>query len=281
MHLQGRKANGGASRRGAVEPGGSARRGAWYPDPFEAAQERWWDGHGWTQEVRETPCGECPQTEPSDMRGAGSTRAPAQRNRDRAADFPIRMEAAEGADVRVVPIDVEASARAWRELGRRGSRWPAAARAMRFCDSYDLATADGRIASLAFGGRAELARMACAEGVWSLQTRRRGWDFVIESADGRNVGQYHGRRWLPGGTISLIGGAQVDLRRSLTGRWKLVATGTRQRIADIRIAEGPSMTLTIRSIPGVGTDMPLVLLTGCAVLLLERMMPRVPLVAGS
>jgi Protein of unknown function (DUF2510) len=32
---------------------GSANgRGAWYPDPFEVADLRWWDGQGWTQQTR-------------------------------------------------------------------------------------------------------------------------------------------------------------------------------------------------------------------------------------
>jgi Protein of unknown function (DUF2510) len=30
-------------------------RAAWYPDPFGAAGERWWDGGKWTQEVRGAP----------------------------------------------------------------------------------------------------------------------------------------------------------------------------------------------------------------------------------
>jgi hypothetical protein len=31
------------------------RQGGWYPDPFDAAAERWWDGTKWTQTVRGAP----------------------------------------------------------------------------------------------------------------------------------------------------------------------------------------------------------------------------------
>lgn len=31
----------------------SPERGAWYPDPFELAAERWWDGGRWTETVRD------------------------------------------------------------------------------------------------------------------------------------------------------------------------------------------------------------------------------------
>ena len=79
--------------------------------------------------------------------------------------------------------------------------------------------------------------MACAEGSWCLTKRRRlGWELVIESNDGERVGEYSGRRWLPGGTISLTDGTEVDLRRSLNRRWKLQPTDTKQRFADIRIS---------------------------------------------
>src|SRR5438270_5236716 len=30
-------------------------RGGWYRDPFDAADERWWDGTKWTQKVRGAP----------------------------------------------------------------------------------------------------------------------------------------------------------------------------------------------------------------------------------
>jgi hypothetical protein len=33
-------------------------RGGWYLDPFDSAEERWWDGRKWTQKVRATPQGE-------------------------------------------------------------------------------------------------------------------------------------------------------------------------------------------------------------------------------
>ena len=70
--------------------------------------------------------------------------------------------------------------------------------------------------------------MACAGGSWCLTKRRRlGWELVIESNNGEHVGGYSGRRWLPGGTIFLTDGTQVDLRRSLIRRWKLQSTDTK------------------------------------------------------
>ncbi len=33
----------------------SVGRGGWYADPFDAADERWWDGTKWTQNVRGAP----------------------------------------------------------------------------------------------------------------------------------------------------------------------------------------------------------------------------------
>lgn len=37
---------------GAQLPEAPVPRGAWYQDPFEAADERWWDGGKWTDQVR-------------------------------------------------------------------------------------------------------------------------------------------------------------------------------------------------------------------------------------
>jgi hypothetical protein len=101
--------------------------------------------------------------------------------------------------------------------------------------------------------------------------RRVGWKLSIESAEGRHVGWYSGRRWLPGGAIYLTDGTQVDLRRLLNRRWKLQTTGARQRLVDIRTSHRPLMTLTIRSFPAEITEAHLVILTACAVVMLERM----------
>jgi hypothetical protein len=139
---------------------------------------------------------------------------------------------------------------------------------------FDVLMAAGRAGSISLGGRTELARMACAEGAWYLKKRHRlGWELVIESSDGRHAGWYSGRRWLAGGTIYLIDGTQADLRRSLHRRWRLQAPDTGQRVADIRtsgMSTEPKMALTMRVHPAGITDVHLVVLTSCAVLMLER-----------
>lgn len=135
----------------------------------------------------------------------------------------------------------------------------------------ELETGDRWVASLSLYGGDELARMVCADGAWVLKKRLKyGWELVIESSDGRHVGWYSGRHWLPGGTIFLAGGAQVDLRRSLYGGWKLQVTETHRRIMDMR-GYGFSRPLTIRSLPAeIYSEAQVVVLTTCAVLMLSR-----------
>jgi hypothetical protein len=121
--------------------------------------------------------------------------------------------------------------------------------------------------------------MANAEGTWSLEKRRRfGWDYVLVDSDGQHAGSYVGRRWLPWGTISLIGGTQADLRRSSGPAWKLQTTGTKERCVDISKARGRSgctLTLTIRAFPRSALDIHLLMLTACAVILLEDSVPGI------
>src|SRR5450755_2112857 len=205
----------------------------------------------------------CSRTDSAARRGdrrfghafAGRDRPEQERARhDRSTDFPVSMEAVVGERLRVVPIDPKRSA------------WA----------GYDVLASAGRAGWLGPGGGAELARMECAEGAWCLKKRRRlGWELLIESADGQHVGWYSGRRWLPGGTISLTDGTQVDLRRSLNGGWKLQTTDARQRLVDIRRSHRLLMTLTIRSLPAETVEARLVILTACAVVMLERMAPPV------
>jgi len=147
---------------------------------------------------------------------------------------------------------------------------------------YGLASMSGeRVASIGLYGWGTVAEMVCADGAWCLKKRRKyGWELVIESGDGRHVGWYFGRRWVPGGCITLAGGARVDLRRSLSGSWKLQVVGTRQRIADIRGYGSSRRSLTIRSIPTeIYTEAEVVVLTGCAVLILWDSI-RAPMTAG-
>lgn len=121
-------------------------------------------------------------------------------------------------------------------------------------------------------GPGELASMACREGTWSLNKRRKyGWELLIESGDGRHVGWYSGRRWLLGGTIIFADGVRVDLRRSRKLGWKLQVRDTREVIAEFSHyrSASASASVTIRSLPTeIYSDTPVVVLTACAVLML-------------
>jgi hypothetical protein len=52
---------------------GLLRGGAWYADPYGKAAERWWDGHGWTFEVRGAPTPQDAHRVPR-AEGAGAAR---------------------------------------------------------------------------------------------------------------------------------------------------------------------------------------------------------------
>lgn len=276
MRFLGRWARGEKPQEGTSERHESVRPGAWYPERTEV--------------VRGAANGEAAQAQPpnagiadSGYASAGRDQAEEKRTQqDRSTDFPVSMEAAVGEKLRVFPTDPKLSAQAWRKLGLSWAQWMAMGRSASVVHhGYDVLAPGGRAGSLSLGGRAELARMACAEGAWCLKKRRRlGWELIIESADGRHVGWYSGRRWLPGGTIYLTDGTQVDLRRLLNGRWKLQTTGARQRLVDIRTSHRPLMTLTIRSLAATITEVHLVILTACGVLMLERMTPRVSELGG-
>lgn len=200
--------------------------------------------------------------------------------RDAAAVFPVRMQMAVGDPLEVVPADAATSRR---ELGLNGVQrlapWPTSAHF-----SFEVLAPGGRVAALGLGGQAGLAWMACADGSWRLNKRRPlGWELVIESWDGQPVGWYSGRRWVPGGTISLIAGTHVDLRRAFGGRWKLRITDAQDYFLDIRPSKsrgGLTMVITVRSEPPSTSQAIVATLTACAVVLLEHMSPRLPSAGG-
>ena len=149
--------------------------------------------------------------------------------------------------------------------------------------SANLESSSGElVAWLRLYGPGELVGMACREGTWSLNKRRKyGWELLIESRDGGHIGWYSGRHWFPGGTIILADGARVDLRRSRTFGWKLELSGTREVIAEISRYKPGSASVTIRSLPPeVYSDAPVVVLTACGVLMLMAVV-RVQSASGS
>ena len=140
---------------------------------------------------------------------------------------------------------------------------------------YDVLSGDERVGALVLGGMEGLARMTCADGDWWLRKRRRlGWDLFIASCDGEHSGWYTGRKWLPGGTISLVDGTQFELRPSLNRRWKLSASDGGERVLQLRTSGAPAaqkVVVVVRLRPAGTADGSLLLLTACAVVMLDRM----------
>jgi hypothetical protein len=192
-------------------------------------------------------------------------------------DFPVRMAEVVGVKLRVIGIGPEPSAEERRELGR-GFGMAAIGSGYVAHFSYEVVAPGGRVGLLDFGTRSRLASMTCADGAWYLQKRQRsGWELSIESAGGEDVGWYAGRNWLPGGTISVADGAPVLRRRALNGRWKLRMTNNRQVFTEMwRERSAAKMALTIRALPPDVCQASVVILTACAVLMLEWRTPSAP-----
>ena len=263
MHLRGDETSDHGAHGARTVQQQAERRGGWYADPYGKVGERWWDGTKWTGEARGAPTAtdaEAPRTKLSDWR---TTRAadPAHRNDPRGPvdewpEFAAGMEMSPGAELRVAP---------------RNLRDPRP-----YCH-YDLLSGHDRVAALIMGGADALASVICADGAWRLQARRRfGWELIVESYDGQHVGWYSGRHWLPGGIVILIDGTRVDLRRTLRLRWKLQATDDKQRLVDIRTSGTPGaqiVAVTVRSALADPAQGSLLVLTACAVLMLQRLVP--------
>lgn len=177
---------------------------------------------------------------------------------DRPSYFPISMRACVGRELQL-------------------SQSPAA--------DWELIGDGQRVAWLRLYGAGEVAHVACREGSWSLKKRRKyGWEFVIESSDGRHVGWYSGHHWLPGGTIILGNGDRIALRRSLDLGWNLRVKDTRERF--VRLSRygpnGLTLSLTVRSLPPeIHLDAPMVVLTTCAVLTLTALAMPIHVANGS
>ena len=264
MHLRGHKTSDEGAHDVRTGQQRSEWRGGWYADPFGKAGERWWDGTKWTGEVRGPPTGtnaEAPRPKLSDWRTTRATDPPhtdePRGPDDESPEFAAGILLSPGTELRVAPRDPK-------PYGH-----------------YDLLTGHDPVAALILGGKDALASMICADGAWYLKKRRRvGWELLIESYDGQHLGWYSGRHWLPGGTIILIDGTHVDLRRSLKLRWKLQATDDKERLLDIRTSGLPSaqkVAVTVRFALADPTQGSLLVLTSCAVLMLQRMMGFVTL----
>ena len=131
----------------------------------------------------------------------------------------------------------------------------------------------GRAGSISvFGG--QVARLACAHGVWFLKrsrSSRRG--VTIETTDHQQAGRSLRRRVWPGGVISLSDGTEVALRRSRPGRWKVRSTDGRSCVAEVRrsrrrAARGQELKVTVHSLPTNVQNASMIVLVACALLML-------------
>src|SRR5437588_7767770 len=141
-----------------AERDGSARRGAWYADPYEIADQRWWDGGKWTDAVREAPEGDA-----AAPHSTVTVRAPQSpesgedpRTPDSGRGFPVKMEAAVGERLWLVPTDRRPSRRVRRELGLNRLTVAGGGSAA-WLPELELVGGGGRVGSLSFAPT-ELAR---------------------------------------------------------------------------------------------------------------------------
>jgi hypothetical protein len=238
-----------------------APRGAWYADPYEQADERWWDGRGWTDQVRSgTDSTERPATHT--VRIAGATAAAAVINpgallRESHSAF-LAVDAASGQMARLLPAS--SSPPALRRLASRSHR------------EYELLATAGPVALFNIGTRHELARVECADGEWRMLKRRRvGYELLIESSDGTELGSYAGSQWLGGGTFSLAEGTEFELRRAMNRNWRLRGADP-ALLVDYRASGAPReqrLGVTIRALEEASAVSSVAVLAACAVLIAE------------
>lgn len=253
MRLLGHDTSSEISRTGNNRP---ASRGAWYRDPFGVADERWWDGTRWSREVRGSTAsanGDAPSAEPParpdpldadvhDRRGRSS-------NEDRDGDFPVSIGAVGEEQLSVVSSP--------RKPGTH----------------CQVLASRGRAGSISVFG-AQMARLTCADGAWLLKRSPRDpGALTIESTDHERAGRFVRRRWPPGGTIALIDGTEVELRRSRPGRWKVQSADGRACLAEFqrsrhRKSQTQELKVTVHSTPPYATNASMIVLASCALLML-------------
>jgi hypothetical protein len=220
--------------------------------------EGWWDGGLWTDEVRRSaeadgaawlPERSTSHAPPDGFRRTEETPGTGK-GELRTSGFPVRIDAVVGEQLSVVP-----------SLRKPGIH----------CQVLAL---QGRVGSISVFGR-EMARLASAHGAWFLKKSRRcAGGFTIESVDHEPAGRYLRRPWSPGGTIRLMDGTEVELRRSLPGRWKLRSADGSQCLAEVHRSVVPSaprheLKLTIHSLPADVDRASPIILAACALLILS------------
>lgn len=217
-------------------------RGAWYADPFGSGlHQRWWDGSKWTNHVRDTP----PDDAPAAVRSAAPSGLA-----ERTAVFELALDDFLGEGLR---------------LQLAGDR----------AANFEVVSAlQKRIATLSWGRTGELMRMKCSAGEWWLWKRRRlGWELIIQSPLGELVGWYSGRRWRAGGTIFLKAGPELDLVKSLVGRWTLRTVDSAQPIMHLHgssVMRSLPRRIELVSAPSSLADLPVAVLTAFAIAVLDE-----------
>lgn len=171
--------------------------------------------------------------------------------------FPVGLDAGPGGKLFVTPHDDN-------PMGR-----------------YDVTRSGKHAGAILVGGPDSVARLLCADSDWRVQKQhRRGWDLLIDSADGLRAGRYAARKWVAGGAITLSDGAQFVLRRRLNRLWKLWAADHDDPVLELRASGIPAkqrVTVSVRfRPPGSPEQSSLVVLTACTVVLLDRATGYIP-----
>lgn len=264
----------------------AADRGAWYPDPFGKAGERWWDGGRWTDEVRgepdptgraslsrkPRPTTTVPPAAPTPERSharAAPPEAPAPPEPEPAEPPPAAPNAEPPPPVqfRVRMADVV------------GERLQFVRREPRESQVHDLMSGHGVVASVSLSGSHRLATLACAEGSWTLTRRPHfDWQLLVRGQAGHLVGFFSGRQSLSGGTIVVTAGLEAGLEHGVLGMWTLHSLESREKLASLRAASrvgAREVGLTLAPPVRRRDEFPLVVLVGCAVVMLGRAWPEV------
>ena len=266
----------------------AADRGAWYPDPFGKAGERWWDGGRWTDEVRGEPGSIGTLSLPRKPRLTTAVPRPApapERSRSQTAqpEAPTRPEP-EPESAEPVPAAPNGRPPAPVRFQARmadvvGERLHFVRREPREQQVHDLMSVHGVVASLSLFGSQRLARLTCAEGSWTLTRRPHfDWQLLVRGQAGHLVGFFSGRQSLSGGTIVVHGGVEVGLEHGVLGMWTLHSLESREKLASLRAASrvgARALGLTLAPPVRRRNEFPLVVLVGCAVVMLGRAWPEV------
>lgn len=264
----------------------AADRGAWYRDPFGKAGERWWDGGRWTDEVRGEPGPAGTASLPGKPRPATAVPRAAptpESSEPRAAQLetPARAESEPAESPPVAPNGesqppVQFQVRMADVVGERLQFVRGEPRGSQI---HDLMSVHGVVASVSLFGSHRLATLVCAEGVWTLTRRPHfDWQLLVRGPDGHLVGFFSGRQSLSGGTIVATAGLEVGLEHGVLGMWTLHSLESREKLASLRAASrmgARDLGLTLAPPVRRRDEFPLVVLVGCAVVMLGRAWPEV------